>query len=1047
MPEQPPPQPTQSRHPPEHEAATVGAPGPIDADLAALLEPPEQPGEMGRLGPYRVLAVLGAGGMGIVVRAEDTQAGRQVALKLIRPGLAASAEARQRFLREARAVARLDHDNIVPLYHVGEAPAHGQPVPFLVMPLLRGESLVERLRREGRLPAGEVIRIGIEAAAGLQAAHEAGLVHRDVKPANIWLEQRGDGPPRIRLLDFGLARAKQGEVLTRTGTVMGTPGYLSPEQAAGKPLDARSDLFSLGCVLYAMGTGKAPYPTHDLMASLAALAATTPLSPSDAACVPGPLSDLIMQLLSRDPAERPASAAAVRQALAGIEVTPPAPIRRRRWRRWLIAAAVVVAALLPLLWVLFGRPSARPGDASAPATITIPSDSALDALSRDSIPADVLALAGDGDPAKAPAGIVAILGNGQLRYWTKPVKFPDRLAIDVSADGRYVALGDRHGKVRVWEIATGKFVQVLEGRDEVTAVALTAEGEKLAVGTVRGEVTLWAPIGSPAVPILRTTLKKEGGPISDVAFSPDGKNLVAAGDRIQLWGWEPLGRPVEYHPNKELAQAGERIAFSPAGSTLAVWSPAGKNRGARLFNVSEGFLPLLPVKGKQAPPSVLPLPDADPKVPGPILSAVAWGDDKTLLTVATARRGAEIWNIANGKRLGWLDSANNPAAALSIDGKQAALASATAGIDFHAVGDKSRRAGGNSHTAPVVFVRYLDGGKLLLSAALDGSIRRWYTTDLVVNKRLIVLRTGTEQGFPGDVPRSVDSAVFSPDGKWLYLAGCDAVVQEYHLGENLPRLVPRIDPTNPGWSAGKRCTLAIDRAGRRLAWGNNANVSIRGLDRVGPTQRIPEVKGDIIALGFADDGQSLAVATRAPNSATVLDLATKKPGPHLKLPKHPPCAIALRPGRDEAAVAFPDRDVTLYDLTTGQRLRDLADSLPGIVALAFSPDGRRLAAGNAPGRITVHDVETGERLASFDSAGVQALAFRPDGGILAVAGTDGRVHLLDARSGKEVRRLEVWPDGVIRAVLFSPAGRHLLTVNGNDTAYIYRLAPTKQQGH
>src|SRR5581483_3887523 len=209
-----------------------------------FLAPPEGPDEIGRLGPYRVLAVLGAGGMGIVFRAEDTQLNRAVALKVMLPKLAGTEGARQRFVREAQAAAGVKHDHVVSVYQVGE----DRDVPFLAMELLLGESLDQRLRREGKLPLVEVLRLGREIALGLAAAHQRGLIHRDIKPANLWLEAETG---RVKLLDFGLARAVgQGNQLTQQGAIIGTPAYMAPEQGQGKSLDHRCDLFSLGCVLY-----------------------------------------------------------------------------------------------------------------------------------------------------------------------------------------------------------------------------------------------------------------------------------------------------------------------------------------------------------------------------------------------------------------------------------------------------------------------------------------------------------------------------------------------------------------------------------------------------------------------------------------------------------------------------------------------------------------------------------------------------------------------------------------------------------------------------
>jgi hypothetical protein len=285
-----------------------------------VLAPPQGPGEMGRLGPYRVLTVLGVGGMGVVFHAEDLQLRRPVALKALRPVLAASAGARERFLREARAAAAVKNEHVVTIYEVGE----DRGIPYLAMQLLHGESLETCLRRRRSLPPGEVLGVGREIAEGLAAAHARGVIHRDIKPANVWLAgERG----RIKILDFGLARAATEDArLTRSGAVVGTPGYLAPEQARGRPVDERSDLFSLGCVLYRCCTGELPFRGTDTLAILTALAVETPrpvreLNPS----VPPALSDLVRRLLAKDPAGRPPSARAVIQELAAIPDHGPEP--------------------------------------------------------------------------------------------------------------------------------------------------------------------------------------------------------------------------------------------------------------------------------------------------------------------------------------------------------------------------------------------------------------------------------------------------------------------------------------------------------------------------------------------------------------------------------------------------------------------------------------------------------------------------------------------------------------------------------------------------
>jgi serine/threonine protein kinase/tetratricopeptide (TPR) repeat protein len=278
---------------------------PIGAASVSLsfLAPAIEPDEIGRLAHYRVLKVLGQGGMGIVLRAEDTHLQRPVALKVIRPDVGQSQSNRQRFLREARAMAQVRSDHVVAVHQVGQA----GDICYLAMELLEGEPLDCWLNRMGRPPLDEALRFGREIGLALAAAHARGLVHRDVKPANVWLEGPGR---RVKLLDFGLALPLDANVhLTRPGMLVGTPMFMAPEQARGETLDGRADLFSLGCLLYIMVAGRLPFEGKTTVEVLAAVITETPplvseLNPS----IPAALVDLISRLLAKHPEGRPASA-------------------------------------------------------------------------------------------------------------------------------------------------------------------------------------------------------------------------------------------------------------------------------------------------------------------------------------------------------------------------------------------------------------------------------------------------------------------------------------------------------------------------------------------------------------------------------------------------------------------------------------------------------------------------------------------------------------------------------------------------------------------
>ncbi len=259
---------------PDAQDVETGSPAPRNADekidLSAMLAPPQADGELGRLAQYRALKVLGKGGMGMVLLAEDSQLRRLAALKIMLPQYASNPQFHERFLREARAAARIKHDNVVSIYQVGDE--HG--IPFIAMEYLKGQPLDQYLKEAGKLSLGQVLKIGREMADGLQAAHTEGLIHRDIKPGNIWLETPKG---RVKILDFGLAREEQDDIhLTKSGAVVGTPAYMSPEQAEGKSVDHRTDLFSLGVVLYRLCTGKLPFAGTSTIAVLRALALSTP---------------------------------------------------------------------------------------------------------------------------------------------------------------------------------------------------------------------------------------------------------------------------------------------------------------------------------------------------------------------------------------------------------------------------------------------------------------------------------------------------------------------------------------------------------------------------------------------------------------------------------------------------------------------------------------------------------------------------------------------------------------------------------------------------
>ncbi|MBA4186991.1 MAG: hypothetical protein C0467_03135 [Planctomycetaceae bacterium] len=314
------PEPTENGFVPSH-PTEFGPTAPHSSHDFPFLKPPAQEDEIGRLGQYRILGLLGMGGMGVVFRAEDPQLKRQIALKAMLPAYATNPADVARFLREARSQAAVEHDHVAAIHQVGE----DRGVPFIAMPLLKGQPLSSAIKPNTQVPLFEAIRIAREMAEGLAAAHACGLIHRDIKPANVWLEGKNR---RVKILDFGLARfgdngPRSGEFstpMTQQGIVVGTPAYMSPEQAKGDPLDARSDLFSLGIVLYQMLTGREPFRAGNVTGLLIAVATEHPPRPAAInPLVPPELDSFTMQMLAKNREDRPATAEVVATELRQIE--------------------------------------------------------------------------------------------------------------------------------------------------------------------------------------------------------------------------------------------------------------------------------------------------------------------------------------------------------------------------------------------------------------------------------------------------------------------------------------------------------------------------------------------------------------------------------------------------------------------------------------------------------------------------------------------------------------------------------------------------------
>lgn len=418
---------------------------------------------------YQLVREQGRGGMGVVFLATDTALDREVAIKVIHPELAAHESLVRRFLAEARTIAKLRHPNIVAVHAAGT----GDGLLYYVMDLVPGETLRARLRREGRLPPAEVAKLVDDLAAALQAAAEAGIVHRDVKPENVLLDRDGG---RAMLADFGIARVLQqaeGAVVTAGGVAVGTPTYMSPEQAAGEDVDARSDLYALGIVAYEMLTGKPPFTGPNRVIVSRHIAERPAPIRVAAAETPPHLAAAIEHALEKDPDHRWQSGDEFRRAVGGA-----LPVPRRRRTRWMAVAAAALLAVSAFVAVSITGSDAPPDGVNPRRSLLV--------LPFDNI---------RGDSATAWLSQGSMYGlNTVLSQWEDLQVVDAERVHDIMA-GERLSVGDDIGlnrarsmarKAGVWTVALGTFEQVGDSLRLTARLYDVATGRHLETAQVSG---------------------------------------------------------------------------------------------------------------------------------------------------------------------------------------------------------------------------------------------------------------------------------------------------------------------------------------------------------------------------------------------------------------------------------------------------------------------------------------------------------------------------------------------------------------------------------
>jgi WD40 repeat protein len=994
-----------------------------ERDLS-FLAPSPLPDRLGRVGAYDVVRVVGQGAMGIVLEAVDPSLNRRVAVKVMAAEWATSDVARQRFLREARTAAAVRHPGVVAIHAVDEH----NGLPYLVMQLVSGHSLEERLEQAGRLSVPEVVRLGAEVAEGLAAAHAQGLVHRDVKPANILVESSSG---QARLTDFGLARAADDTSLTRTGAIAGTPLYMAPEQARGERIDHRADLFSLGSVLYALCTGQPPFQADTTLAILRRVCLYDP-APIQAAnpIVPAWLEAIVGRLHEKRPEDRIGSATELARLLRQGQVhlrdpaRHPAPpvvqaVRRRptvrRRALWLLAAVVLLAGLAVGGWALWRpRPQPRPG----------PGIVEVDGKAEPPVPPV---------PADPVEQSWKPLFNGEdLGGWRR---FPGQPGVWQAHNGEIVAAGPTSHLYTVRDNFADfhlRLEALVEPGDESSLYVRSGLGPS-PVG--RG----WFPEGY-AVRLAAPPRPSKWQRVEVIATGPrllariNGKTVLDFEDRAQQFrrghiALQKLGRGTKVRFRKiEIREQGTKpppaplpapspprvllqaLADTPTVAAGGVkydqdgWriDPAKKApRPVPLFEIDRPDFETgrvtcrFQVRGQAAGAVtvslVLRYPDRGEVVVGRLPRPVTttWGSHETAFFNFVPGQKPErmrIEVIPPAKGPVWLREVRVEQQDVRPD-RQAVEVMRPRPTDL-AVEALTTLTG---HVGPVTALAFSADGRTLVTAGEDAQVIFWSLGDGRWQKR----RARAAGGGP------VAAVAFAPDDSTLAAACHDGKVRLWRRqGEDWTELAPL------GGHSGPVGCLAWSPDGSRLATGEaettppeGARVRVWDVRQGKELFRLGEGKiGGVGGVLFTPDGKRLGIGWGRRSGAGIewWDLDSRK-----VVDSHasgPPLAWDHRflPGGGQIGANVYGPHVGIWrqqgkEWHGGWHSQHTAP----VRALAFSPDAALLASGSQDQTVLIRDVASGLELATLrgHQAEVFRVAFSRDGSTLATAGLDATVKL------------------------------------------------------
>ena len=952
------------------------------------------------LGPYRVLDQIGAGGMGVVFLAEHATLKRKVAIKVLPQQRAKDAELLERFYREARIVATLDHPNVVRAY---DASAAGN-AHFLVMEYVPGENLEAVVRKRGPLPPGEAASLIVQAAHGLQHAHDKGLVHRDIKPGNLLLAPDG----QVKVLDLGLARFFAADApddnLTRNlgdGAVLGTADYIAPEQALDShDVDGRADMYSLGATFYFLLAGKAPFAASTTTQKLLAHQIKEPPSLTT---MKRDLAAVVRMMMAKKPEDRYQTMAELIAALEPFadRFVPAAPTQRLRHE----TLATIPAPDLEVVEPKPKKPAKKHEGGSSNGVIAAAGVGTLAAI----IAILYFAFRGpgktDGPPAAGPppaAPATPVLDS----TWTEVGGNVHRLAL--APDGKTLMTAAGDGDVRLWDVATGLVKHGLPGHvGEVRALAFSPAGTRAASAGYDGTVRLWNVADGKPVAVGKDD---DGVQYWSVDFLPDGNLAVAtqAGD-VRHWQAEPAQRlrvtPVH-------AKESNWLAVPPAGRIVAT---AGWDGLVRWTDPADGTA----------------VGDYDFKSPA---RALAYSPDGRTLAVGGDGGSVALVDPATGielTRFGDPSHGSTYAMAWSADGRRLA-----AGGSQKVVRVWDAATGRLAHALPardglVSGLAFLPDGRLA-AAAFDDAVQFWKLPPPEP------LRVGEILRYPAPDKVSAERLALSPNGNLLAVGFANGATRVYAAASG--RLASELKPDGEA-KVVRFASFAPD--GRRLVTTGEGGI-VRVWDVVKGTELLNFAghAGSKMAwaAAFSPDGKQVASADED-GTVLVWDAAggtvAYRPEKHERtvnwLAWHPKGTMLYTGGWDGVVKGFKPGDET-------PAFRQEPDGPKGRSSVVVpSPDGNRLLVG-LNGRTIVCDGATGERVGDLEAKGpnLWCLAYSPDGRRVLGGGGDTRVRLWNLADGTPGETIGLHDKGVTGSAIMADGVRGV-TCSHDGTVRQWRL--------